>query len=160
MPARPQLPGVRWFLWLRNTALRTGVLTGIYLSCILFSWLWAANRVPQLEPYARARNLAAGAIAILLMTIPVLRFRRYPGRIFVSGLTAWTLLTITYLAMEMRFSLLETRLGAFHLFMLGAICYGFVAAFQWVFLICAEARHRHLAENAQAPLPASRRPVH
>jgi hypothetical protein len=160
MPARPQLPGVRWFLWLRNTALRTGVLTGIYLSCIFFSWVWVANRIPQLEPYAGVRNLAAGAIAILLMTIPVLRFRRHPGRIFVSGLTAWTLLTITYLAMEMRFSLLETRMGAFHLFMLGAISYGFVAAFQWVFLICAEARHQHLAENAHAPVPASRRPVH
>jgi hypothetical protein len=157
MAARPQLPGLRWFFWLRNTALRTGVLTGIYLSCIFFSWLWVANRVPQLEPFAAARNLSAGAIAILLMAIPVLRFRRHPGRIFVSGLTAWTLLTITYLATEMRFSLLGSRLGAFHLFVLGTISYGLVAAFQWVFLMCAEARQRHLAQTARASLPASRR---
>jgi hypothetical protein len=156
MAARSQLPGMQWFLWLRNAALRIGVLTGIYLSCVFFAWVLVANRIPQLDSFAGMRNLAAGAATILLMAIPVLRFRRQPVRMFVSGLTAWTLLTLTYIAMEMHFSLLESRMGAFHIFMLGTVSYGFVAVFHWVFLLCAEARHRHVTQAGQAAASAPR----
>jgi hypothetical protein len=147
---------MRWFLWLRYVALRIGVFTGVYLSAILIAWLVVANRLPQLESFAGIRNLAAGAAIILLMTIPVFRFHNEPAKLFVSGLTAWTLLTLTYLAAEMRFSLLESRMGALQVFMLGAVSYGCVAGFHWVFLLCAEARHRHMAQAAQASLPADR----
>lgn len=160
MAARPQLPGVRWFRWLRNASLRIGVLTGVYLSCVFFSWVFVANRVPELDSFAGTRNLAARAAIILLMAIPVLRFRRQPVRIFVSGLTAWTLLTLTYMAMEMHFSLLESRMGAFHFFMLGTFSYGFVAVFHWVFLFCAEARHRHVTQTGQAAASRPRPPIH
>jgi hypothetical protein len=163
MAARPQLPGVRFFLWLRNAPLRIGVMTGVYLSCAFVAWLTVANRVPQLDSFAGLRNRAAGIIAVVLMLIPVLRFRREPVKMFVSGLTAWTLLTLTYIAMEMRFSLLESRMGALHIFMLGGVTYGFVAVFHWVFLLCAEARQRHVthaAQIAQAAVAASRPPVH
>jgi hypothetical protein len=145
---------MRWLLWLRSVTLRTGILTGIYLALIFAAWLIVANRVPQLDVFARARNLAAGAATILLMAIPVLRFRRQPVKMFISGLTAWTLLTLTYKAMEMHFSLLESRMGAFHVFMLGAISYGFVAVFHWVFLLCAEARHRHVTQTGQEAVSA------
>ena len=155
-----QLPGMRWLLKLRNASLRNGVLTGVYLSCVFVSWLYVANRVRELEPFAGIRNLAAGAAVILIMSIPLLRFRREPVRIFVSGLTAWTLLTLTYMAMEMNFSLLESRMGAFHIFMLGAMTYGFVAVFHWVFLLCVEARHRHLAQSEQGSVSASRPHLH
>ena len=141
---------MRWFLWLRNAALRIGVLTGIYLSCIFTAWLWVANRIPRLEPFAGIRNLAAGVVILLLMAIPVLRFHNESAKMFVSGLTAWTLLTLTYIATEMRFSLLESRMGALQVFMLGAVSYGFVAVFHWVFLLCAEARHRHIAQTGRA----------
>ena len=150
MTARPQLPGVRWFLWLRNAALRIGVLTGIYLSCAFIVWLLVANRLPQLDSFAGARNLAAGTAVILLMAIPILRFHNEPTRMFVAGLTAWTIFTLVYIAAEMKFSLLESRMGALHVFMLGAVCYGFVSVFHWVFLLCAEARHRHIAQSEQA----------
>ena len=160
MAARPQLPGMRWFLWLRNAALRIGILTGIYLSCTFIAWLLVANRFPQLEPFAGVRNLAAGAVMILLMAIPVLRFHNEPAKMFVSGLTAWTLLTLTYIAAEMRFSLLESRMGALQVFMLGAVSYGFVAVFHWVFLLCAEARHRHVAQTGHTAAPASRSRTH
>jgi hypothetical protein len=160
MAARPQFPGVRWFLRLRNAALRTGVLTGIYLSCTFVAWLVVANRVRELVPYAEFRNLLAGTIMVLLMAIPVLRFRRQPGRLFVAGLTAWTLLTISYIAAEMFFSLLKSRMGALHVFMLGVVSYGFVAVFQWVFLICAEARHRHVAQSEHTTAPAVRHHTH
>jgi hypothetical protein len=79
---------------------------------------------------------------------------------FVSGLTAWTLLTLTYLGMEMHFSLLETRMGAFHIFMLGGVSYGFVAVFHWVLLLCVEARHRHVTQSEQADVSAPRPHVH
>jgi hypothetical protein len=160
MATRHQLPSMRWLHWLRNAALRNGVLTGVYLSCVFVSWLYVANRVRELEPFAGIRNVAAGAAVILLMLIPVLRFRREPVRMFVSGLTAWTLLTLTYMAMEMNFSLLESRMGAFHIFMLGAITYGFVAVFHWVFLLCVEARHRHVAQSEQGSVSAPRPHLH
>jgi hypothetical protein len=160
MAARPQLPGMRLFLWMRNASLRIGVITGVYLSCVFVAWLLFANRMPQLESFAGIRNLAAGAATMLLMLIPVLRFRREPVKMFASGLTAWTLLTLTYIGMEMRFSLLESRMGALHIFMLGGVTYGFVAVFDWVFLLCVEARQRHVAQAEQGTVAASRPPIH
>jgi hypothetical protein len=149
LAARHQLPGKRLFLWLRIAALRTGVLTGIYLSCVLIAWLEVANRVAELERFAELRNLVAGAVLILVMGIPVFRFRGRPGKLFVSGLTAWTLLTVTYLVAELNFTLLESRMGALHVFMLGVVTYGFVAVLDWVFLMCAGVRHQHIAHSRE-----------
>jgi len=156
MSPRIQLPGAQGSNWLRNAPLRTGILTGIYLSCAFVVWLVIANRVPELEAFAGMRNLAAGVVMILLSAIPVLRFRFAPMRLFVAGLVAWTLLTITYRAAEIFFSLLESRLGALHVFMLGAVSYGFVAVFQWVVLICMEARNRHVAQTQEPSASAGR----
>ena len=156
MAARSQLPGMRWFLWLRIASLRTGILTGIYLSCVFVAWLDVANRVAGLEPYAELRNLVAGAILIAVLGIPVLRFRNRPGRLFVAGLTAWTLLTISYVAAEVHFTLLKSRMGAFHVFVLGAVSYGFVAVLDWVFLMCAGVRHEHIVQSRETPVAASR----
>lgn len=156
MEARPRIPGMRWFLWLRIPSLRTGVLTGIYLSCVFVAWLDVANRVPELERYAELRNLVAGAILILVLGIPVLRFRNQPGKLFVSGLTAWSLLTLTYLAAEIHFTLLESRMGALHIFVLGAVCYGFVAVLDWVFRMCAVVRHEHVVHSRETTASAIR----
>jgi hypothetical protein len=156
MAARPQLPGMRWFLWMRNDALRIGIYTGVCLSCVFVVWLLVANHIPQLEPFAGVRNLVAGAAEILLMAIPALRFRGQPRKLFASSLTAWTLLTLTYILMEMHYTLLASRIGAFRIFMLGGISICFVAVFQWVFLICAEARHRHMVQCAQDAVSESR----
>jgi hypothetical protein len=160
MAARSQFPGMRWFLWMRIASLRTGVLTGIYLSCVFVAWLEVANRVAELEPYAELRNLIAGAILITVLGIPVLRFRNRPGRLFVSGLTAWTLLTFTYVAAAMHFTLLDTRMGAFHVFVLGAVSYGFVAVLDWVFLMCAGVRHEHIAQSREIAASAGRHRTH
>jgi hypothetical protein len=160
MAARSQLPGMRWFLWLRVASLRTGVLTGIYLSCVFIAWLDVANRVAELEPYAELRNLVAGAILIMVLSIPMLRFRHQPARLLVAGLTAWTLLTVTYLVAEMHFTLLESRMGAFHVFVLGAVSYGFVAVLDWVFLMCAGARHDHIAHSRETTASAGRHRTH
>ncbi len=87
MSARSQLPGMRLFWWLRNRALRIGVITGVYLSFVFVAWLVVANRFPELQPFAGIRNIAAAVTVLLLMLIPVLRFRREPVRMFVAGLT-------------------------------------------------------------------------
>ena len=160
MAARPQLPGMRWFLWLRIASLRIGVLTGIYLSCVFVAWLIVANRIPALEPFAEARNLVGGALLVTILAIPALRFRRDPGRLFVAGLTSWTLLTLAYMAAEIHFTLLESRMGAFHVFVLGAVSYGFVAVLDWVFLICAGVRHQHMLQSRETTSSAVRHRTH
>jgi len=147
---------MRWFLWLRIASLRIGTLTGIYSSCVFVAWLFVANRLAELEPLAELRNLVAGAVLIIVLAIPVLRFRQQPGKLFVAGLTAWTLLTLTYLAAELHFTLLESRMGALHVFVLGAVSYGFVAVLDWVFLMCAGVRHQHMAQSREATAPAGR----
>ena len=160
MAARPQFPGMRWFSWLRVASLRTGILTGIYLSCVFIAWVDVANRVAELERFAELRNLVAGAILIMVLGIPVFRFRHQPGRLFVAGLTAWTLLTMTYRVAEMHFTLLGSRMGALHVFMLGAVSYGFVAVLDWVFLMCAGARHQHMAQSRETTASAGRHRTH
>jgi hypothetical protein len=148
---------MRWFLWMRTASLRIGILTGIYLSCVLVAWLDVANRVAELVPYAELRNLVAGAIMIMALGIPVLRFRHEPGKLFVAGLTAWTLLTTTYVVAEIHFTLLESRMGALHVFMLGAVSYGFVAVLDWVFLMCVGVRHEHVVQSREIAAAIRRR---
>ena len=160
MAARFQLPGMRWFLWMRIASLRVGVLTGVYVSCVFAAWLGVANRVTELERFAELRNLVAGAVLIICLAIPVLRFRHQPGKLFAAGLTAWALLTITYLAAEMHFTLLENRMGALHVFVLGAVSYGFVAVLDWVFHMCAEVRHEHMVHSRDTAAFASRHRTH
>jgi hypothetical protein len=140
---------MRWFYWLRISSLRIGVVTGIYLSCVSMAWLILANRIPALYPFAGARNVVAGATMLVLLAIPVLRFRNKPGKLFVAGLAAWAVLTITYLAVELHFTLLSSRMGAFHLFTLGVVAYGFVAIFDWVFLMCAGVRQQHMLQSGE-----------
>lgn len=144
MAARLQLPGMRWLLWLRSVSLRIGILTGIYASCVFVAWLIVANRVSTLDRFAGPRNILTGAILLLILAIPVLRFLQEPGRMFAAGLAAWTILTVTYLATEIYFTLLASRMGGLHLFTLGAVSYGIIAVFDWVFLMCAGARHAHI----------------
>jgi hypothetical protein len=147
---------MRYFLWMRFASLRTGILTGIYLSCVFVAWLVVANRLPALEPFAEARNVVAGAVLLVVLAIPAIRFRHQPGKLFAAGLTAWTLLTLAYLAAEMHFTLLESRMGAFHVFMLGAVSYGFVAVLDWVFLMCMVVRHQHITQSRETTASAGR----
>jgi hypothetical protein len=157
--ARTQLPGNQWFLWLRSSTIRAGVLVGIYVSATFVAWLFIANRIRQLAPFAPIRNDVGGAIILLLLAIPILKYRSQPARLFLSGSTAWTILTLTYMAMEMHFSLLDSRMGPFNLFILGTLSYGLISVFQWVFLMCAHARHHHHHGGAPAAIPASRRDI-
>ena len=155
MAARHQLPGMRRFSGIHSEAIRVGVLTSICASCVFVAWQLVAYGIPQLERFAGVRDVTASALIIGLLAIPVFYFIKNPAKLFISGLTAWTLLTLLYLLAETIFSLLESRMAAIQIFMLGAVSYGLVAVFVWVFLMCAEARHRHLADSQHAAAPGN-----
>lgn len=133
-------PGYRWFHVFRNRAIRIGAYTGVCLSLVLVAWILIANRVPFLEPLARQRNLLAISLLVFLAAMPVLRFLRSPADLLISGLLAWSLLTLTYRVMTAFFSLLEEYDSAFHVFTLGAVTYLLFATVSWIGMIVLRAR--------------------
>jgi hypothetical protein len=116
----------------RNPAFSLGVLLGVCFSGIGLAWLLLANRMPHLDQFASERNLALAVAFVLLGLVPTCRFMKSPGRSFLSGITAWAILTVTYSVTELPFPRLATRLSAFHLFVLGCMVFGLLAAFSWV----------------------------
>jgi hypothetical protein len=143
--ARSQLAGIKRFFSLHDTTLRVGILTGLALSGVFLTWLFAANRMPELERFAYARNVVAAAAVLVLMSLPVCRFLISPGQMFVTGILGWALASLCYFLLEIRFPRLENRMGALHLFMLGAIAYGFLSVLAWVVSILRLARRHPVA---------------
>ena len=112
--------------------LRLGLVIGAALSGVAIAWLLIANRLPALDRLAMPRNLAAGALLIAFMLVPVYRFRKYPSHAFTCGLTAWSILTVIYAILQIPFPRLGMRMGTFHFFMLGAVLLGLASALIWV----------------------------
>lgn len=140
MPESVHLPGYRWLMFLRNVPVRVGIYTGTCLSLVFAMWLVLANRVPLLERLALGRNIAAVIFLVLFASLPVLRFYRSPGDLLVSGLLAWTLLSITYRLLCMVFVLLYEKYSAFHVFVLGAVVYLIFATLSWIGMIIWKVR--------------------
>lgn len=67
---------------------------------------------------------------------------------------------MTYLVAELNFTLLESRMGALHVFMLGGVSYGFVAVLDWVFLMCAGVRHQHVVQSREIAATAGKHRPH
>jgi hypothetical protein len=156
MESRPPHRFLPWFLWQRAPALRTGLLVWICVSCAFVAWQLIAYDIPRFERAAEARDITSAAIIILLLAIPIFRFHSKPASLFIGGLTAWILLTLSYMIAESVFSLLEIRMGVLQIIMLGAVSYGFVAVFDWVLLLCAKARHRHSIQMRHSSANANR----
>lgn len=139
MPVSPVGSG-----FVRNPAFGLGVLLGICFSAVGLAWLLLANRVPYLDQFVSERNLALAVAFVLLGSVPTCRFAKSPGRNFLSGITAWAILTAMYSLTELPFPRLATRLSAFHLFVLGCGVFGLLAAFSWVMNLVVMLRHvRH-----------------
>jgi hypothetical protein len=147
MPLRPHLLGYGALRPVRSAALRTGIYVAICLSLVLAAWLFVANRVPFLERFAWERNLAAAAAAGFLALVPVLRFYRFPWRLFVSGITAWVLFSLVYRGFCIYFILLSKRLGAFHLFMLGSVLFTIAATLAWIGTLLWTVRDRQVSHS-------------
>ncbi len=143
MSWREHLWGDRLHGGLRNSALRTGLSAGLCLSLVLAVWLFVANRVPFLERFAWERNLAALAAFALLALIPAVRFFRSPGRLLVSGIAGWMILSLTYWGFTLFFSALADRMGAFHLFVMGSVLYTLAATLAWIGTTIWNVRHSH-----------------
>jgi hypothetical protein len=112
--------------------LKAGLMLGAAVSGVVISWLLIANRVPGLERIALLRNLAAGMLVILLMLVPVYRFRRHPSHLFGCTFTSWVILTAVYAILQIPFPRLGMRMGTFHFFMLGAVVLGLASSLVWV----------------------------
>jgi hypothetical protein len=127
----------------RNPALGLGVFLGVCFSCAGLAWLLLANRVPHLDQFASQRNLALAVVFGLLALVPACRFMKSPARSFLSGVTAWTIVTAIYALMELGFPRLATRISAFHLFALGCVVFGFLAVLAWVMNLVILFRRAH-----------------
>jgi hypothetical protein len=125
-------PIFRTFAVFKDSAIRMGIFVGVFLSVVFTAWLLIANRAPLLEPLALERNIGGAAILATLACLPVLRFYRCPGDMLFSGLFAWSLLTLTYRICCFEFSMLEQYYSAFHVFVLGAVCYLIFATISWI----------------------------
>lgn len=139
-------PGYRRFRFFRNAPARVGMYTGVWLSVVLTAWILVANRIPFLEPLARQRNVVATLLLLLLSAMPVVRFLRSPADLLISGVLAWSLLTLTYRVLTFFFVLLEDYFSAFHVFVLGAVAYLLFATLSWVGMMIWRARaaeHTH-----------------
>ena len=121
-------------LW-RHPCVTLGTIIGACLAGISIAWLVVANRAPSLAQFALERNLIAGAAIGALMLLPFLLFLGSPARIFLSGIIAWAILAVSYRLLGFVFVRLADRLGAFHLFTLGAVVLGVLAAADWVVLL-------------------------
>jgi len=143
MPVKFSPPGYRWFHFFRNIPVRVGIYTGVCLSIVLIAWVFIANRVPFLEPLAQQRNVVASLLLAMIACMPVLRFLRSPADLLISGLIAWSLLTVTYRILCVIFVLLADYHGAFHVFVLGAVVYLIFATLSWLGKMVWRAREAH-----------------
>lgn len=148
MPANFSPPGYRWFDFLRHAPAKVGIYTGLWLSVIFVAWVVIANRVPFLEPLAQQRNVIATLLLALTASMPLIRFLRSPGDLLISGLLAWSVLTLAYRILSLKFVLLQVYYSTFHVFVLGAVAYLLFATLSWIGMIVWRARaaqHTHVS---------------
>jgi hypothetical protein len=143
MLVRPHLPGYRWFNVFPNAAIRTGVYVGVCLTLVFTAWLVIANNAPFLDRFALERFIAAAAILGLLAAVPVFRFLRLPGHLLASSLLGWLIFSLSYRALCLIYRGLGNRLGAAHLFVLGAVVYMILSTLCWIVGVIWRAREAH-----------------
>jgi hypothetical protein len=140
MPANFSPPGYRWFHFLRNAPTRVGFYTGVWLSLVFVAWVLIANRVEFLDPLAQQRNAIATLLLAVIAAMPVMRFLRAPAELLISGLLAWSVLTLAYRILSLEFALLQDYYSTFHVFVLGAVAYLLFATVSWIGMIVWRAR--------------------
>ncbi len=141
----------KWFSWMRYPALRTGLRMGVLLTIVLTAWLILANRVSVLDRLAIVRNAAALAVLFLIAFEPIARYRNSARDLLLSGGIGWAIGSLCYFGWTMYFNRLSLRMGAFHIFVLGAAVYTLLAAVVWLGGLIRVARdhHHHLAAEAK-----------
>ena len=106
------------------------------------AWLLIANRAPNFEQYAAARNAIAGVLALIVAVIPVIKFARSPRAVVLSGMIAWAILCACYFVWTFYFDDLD-RVNTLRFFMMGTVVYGLAAALAWLGRALLAAREKH-----------------
>jgi hypothetical protein len=136
-----------------SPALWMGVYLGAFLNIVMIAALVAANRFPNLEPFALERNAASYSLFVLLLLVPVLWFIKRPVQMFTAGIAGWVLFVAGYdiagFYFHNLFDVLRTPLEA--LFE-GGVLYGVAAVLSWVAGMVFHARRHTIAPR--------RRPAH
>jgi hypothetical protein len=145
MLVRPHLPGYRWFHFLRNAAVRTGVYVGVCLSLVFAASLIIAYNVPFLDRFARERYIAAAAVLCLLAAVPILRFMRAPGYLLASSLIGWLIFTLSYGILCLFFRRLSDQLSTIQVFVPGAVVYMIATTLSWIGTLIWRARAAHVS---------------
>jgi len=151
MSVGAHLPGYGMTRVFQNAAARVGIYTGIALALVFATWLFVANRVPELEKFALERNVVAAITLGILAIVPVLRFLRLPGHLLASSLIAWTTLTLAYRGLCWPFTDLNDRYSAPQVFILGALVYMIFATLSWIGTCIWRAHDSHVSESKPSP---------
>jgi hypothetical protein len=147
MRVNDRFAGSELALVLNDSGVRTGAYAGAGLAISFVVWVLVANRIPSLENVALQRNLIGAAALGLFFMVPVVRFMWQPGRLLVSSLIAWSILTFTYRFLCMYFTALPDRFSAVQIFTLGAIVCMILATLSWIGTCIWRARESHMSSH-------------
>ncbi|GAC1634206.1 MAG: hypothetical protein NVS9B14_10030 [Candidatus Acidiferrum sp.] len=145
------LPGYKQYDALKDSAFRMGLYIAGCLFATFATWVVVANRFIWFEHFALERNAVAISVMVLFALLPILRFRRKPGRVLVSGLVAWSIFSFLYRLLCLFFEGLASWHGAWQVFMVGVVLYLFAATLAWVVGLVFRVRAAHAGprENHQ-----------
>ncbi len=142
-----RFPSKNVALVLHDSGVRTGAYAGAGLSFAFIAWVYIANRVPALEHVALQRNIIAAAILSLFFLAPIVRFMWQPGRMLVSSLISWSILTFTYRVVCLHFRELTERFSAVQIFTLGAMVCMILATLSWIGTCIWRVRESHMSSH-------------
>jgi hypothetical protein len=139
-----------------SPALWTGIYLGALLNIVMIAALVAANRFPNLEPYALERNAASFSLFVLFLLIPVIRFLKHPAQMFAAGFVGWVLFVAGYdiagFYFHNLFDVLRTPLEAL---IEGCVLYGVAAVILWLAGMVFQARRHTIAPRRRPAHPAA-----
>jgi hypothetical protein len=134
-------------LAVHNSALRTGMWSGVSMAVVFIAWLLIANRIPASESFALERNVATASILAVLFMIPVVRFMWQAGRLLAASLTAWWIFSFVYRLLCIVYSGLPERYTPMRVFILGSVVCMILATLSWIVTVIWRTRESHMASH-------------
>ncbi|MBV9887723.1 MAG: hypothetical protein JO119_14345 [Acidobacteria bacterium] len=130
-----------------NSAVRTGIWSGVSMAVVFIAWLFIANRMPASESFALERNVITASILAILFMIPVVRFMWQAGRLLAASLTAWWIFSLVYRLLCVAFSGLPERYTPMRVFILGSVVCMILATLSWIVTVIWRTRESHMASH-------------
>ena len=140
-----------------GSAIRTGLYTGALLIVVMLGGLVAANRVPDLEPYALERNAVGYTVFVILMLVPIVRFWNRPLQMFWSAMIGWVMFAAAYNLSGLYFrNVFQVMRTPFEALVEGSVVYGLCAVGSWVGGMILHARHHPITPGRKTAREATR----